>query len=155
MKTTKDGKPLRKPFFNFRGWLGWDEIARNGSAIKNMASTLFEVKEPTRLETFEESLVRQQLTETDVLNKLKKFKQLFIIFFIASICLFTYALYMLISQAYISSLACFGLTAFLLAQTFRYHFWWFQMKHRKLGCTFKEWLQYGLWDMDKKGGLQK
>ena len=31
-----------------------------------------------------------------------------------------------------------------LALACRYHFWYFQIKKRKLGCTLKEWYQEGL-----------
>jgi intracellular multiplication protein IcmV len=153
MKMTNNGKPPRKPFFNFKGWLGWNEIERGGTAIKTMAKDLFIPKEAIRTESFEESLIRLNLTEADILKQIKNFQRLFITFLIASFSLFFYAFYMLFNEAYTASLACFGLTAFLLAQTFRYHFWWFQMKRRKLGCSFREWLQ-GLLHLNEEGSQQ-
>ena len=35
-------------------------------------------------------------------------------------------------------------TLIALVLAFRYHFWYFQMKQHKLGCTFNEWYRQGL-----------
>jgi len=32
-----------------------------------------------------------------------------------------------------------ALTLYVLTQAFRYHFWLFQLRNRKLGCTLSEW----------------
>ena len=154
MKKITESPPPRKPFFNVRGWMGWDGIVQGGSAIKTLAISLFVPAQSTRTESFEEALMRLQLTEEDVIKKQKYFQWLFILFFIATIGLFTYAIVMFFMHAYAASLASFGLTALLLAQTFRNHFWWFQMKRRKLGCSIKEWLLEGVFGI-RKEVLQK
>jgi intracellular multiplication protein IcmV len=155
MKKTKDNKPPRKPWFNVRAWVGWDGISEGAKTIKTLASSLFVPAESTRTESFEDALARLQLTDDDILKQSKNFKRLFILFFIATIGLFVYAFTMLMTHAYVASLASFGLTALLFAQTFRYHFWWFQMKHRRLGCSFKEWFQQGVLGLTNKGVIQK
>ena len=155
MKKTAENKPPRKPFFDVRAWVGWDGISQGGKTIKSMASSFFVPEEAIREESFEEALERLQLTEADIVKQEKNFQRLFLIFFGATVGIFIYAFSMLMLHAYVASLASFGLTAFLLAQTFRYHFWWFQMKHRKLGCSLKEWFRQGVLGVDAKEVIQK
>jgi intracellular multiplication protein IcmV len=138
-----------------RGWFGWrlawNQAARGGRFIRSTAISLFVPAQATLTESFEEALVRLHLTENDIADRIKSFRRLFIIFLTASSCLFGYALFMLyIENSYSVALACFGLTAFLIGQAFRYHFWLFQMKRRKLGCSFKEWMKEGLLNAQKR-----
>jgi intracellular multiplication protein IcmV len=147
MKTTKDAKAPRTPFFNFRGWLGWDGIIQNTTMIKSLVVSLFVLKQPTRTESFEEALVRLNLSEADIQNRAQQSQRQFFIFFIAAIILFLYALVLFVQQAYAAALGTFGLTAFLLAQAFRYHFILFQITQRKLGCSLREWFREGVLGM--------
>ncbi|MFU8797226.1 MAG: type IVB secretion system protein IcmV [Gammaproteobacteria bacterium] len=157
MKTTTDQKKSRKPFFNIREWMGWNQVSEGGKAIKAMAISLFTAKQPTfKKESFEDALARLQMTEADVLIQIKNFQRLLALFFLGAVSLLGYALYLLfIARSYAAALASFGLTAFLLGQVFRYHFWLFQMKQRKLGCSFKEWAQHLLLGPSKKEVIQK
>jgi intracellular multiplication protein IcmV len=61
--------------------------------------------------------------------------------------IFFYDMYLFIVGGYLGGLL--GLVLMLIALTlaFRYHFWYFQIKHRKLNCSLKEWYKQGL-----KGG---
>jgi intracellular multiplication protein IcmV len=138
-----------------RGWFGWrlawNQAARAGRFVRSTATSLFVPAQATLTESFEEALVRLYLTENDINNRIKSFHRLFIIFLLASFCLFAYAIFMLwVEQSYRVALACFGLTAFLIGQAFRYHFWLFQMKRRKLGCSFKEWMKEGVLNVQKR-----
>jgi intracellular multiplication protein IcmV len=49
-------------------------------------------------------------------------------------------------KAFIVSLV---VTLIALILAYRYHFWYFQMKQRKLGCTFSEWYKQGLFGEKK------
>ena len=50
-----------------------------------------------------------------------------------------FSLYLLFSGFLLSCLLAIAVSILSLSQAFRYHFWYFQIKHRKLGCTFEEW----------------
>jgi len=55
---------------------------------------------------------------------------------------FVFAFYLLLVERTVSGfligLAVAGLFA---SQAFRYHFWYFQIQQRKLGCTLEDWKQ--------------
>jgi len=53
-----------------------------------------------------------------------------------------YAFYHLWMGHYLPILPSIVLSCVCLAQAFRYHFWYVQLKIGKLGCTFDDWLDY-------------
>jgi len=46
-------------------------------------------------------------------------------------------------------LTSLAITSLCLNNYFRYSFWLFQMKHRKLGCSFKEWFNNKIIENDE------
>ena len=57
---------------------------------------------------------------------------------------FGYALFELFMGTWLAMLITLIVVAFAFALAFRYHFLYFQMKEKKLGCTLSEWLHQGL-----------
>ena len=59
---------------------------------------------------------------------------------VARAAIFLYFLYLSVFRHNLMG-ACmtFSLTLYGLSQAMRYHFWYFQIQSRKLGCTFQEW----------------
>jgi intracellular multiplication protein IcmV len=51
-----------------------------------------------------------------------------------------YALYTAFKGSMTTSLISFCLALYALTQAFRFHFWLFQLRNRKLGCSIKEWM---------------
>ena len=51
-----------------------------------------------------------------------------------------YTVYLIAHGHWYSVTVSFLLFAFLIISTLRSHFWIFQIKQRKLGCTIEEWL---------------
>lgn len=133
-----------KPFIDVPRWIGADSLIQHGKNIISMAKGLFIVSKPTYTETFEEALQRLHLTEQDVQDRIKQFKLFGQIFYIGTLLLFFYCIYLLFAKAFLAFLASFGLMLLLLGQGFRYHFWLYQMQERKLGCSFAEWYKNGL-----------
>lgn len=149
MKTDKP-KKKRKPFFNFKGWFGWEQIKEGGSTVQEIIRKLFVPSQPKIEESFEEALERLQLTEEDIQQRKKMFGYFCLFFFISACCLLAYALYLLLTGSVAAGLASIGLSALLLGQAFRYHFWLFQIRSRRLGCSFGEWFWYGLLGIKEK-----
>ena len=135
-------KISRKTFFDPRGWIGYDELkAYNKIIISDIKSSL-KPATPTYSETFVEAMERLNVTEADVQETAKRFLIYTVLFVVLAGISFATAFYLLFTHGtfsgWILALCC---TMLLLVQAFRYHFWHFQIKHRKLGCTFKEWWQ--------------
>lgn len=133
-------KVNRKTFFNPRAWLGYDAIKDQNRAIWNSVRGLFIAATPTRKETFEQAMVRLDLTEESLKESQTNFQVFTWIF--TSLGVFSFVASFVILLKY-ASLAGFVLaiavTALMLSQAFQYSFWLFQLKNRKLGCTFEEW----------------
>jgi intracellular multiplication protein IcmV len=119
--------------------LGYDSIKKSAQGIKSMAGELTTAQKAQRKETFEEALVRLNLTEEDIEKRRQEFQKLFRIFSIFGVGLLCYLVYAIFSKAIIASLGTVGILLFVIAQLFRYDFWLFQIREKRLGCTFKEW----------------
>lgn len=92
-------------------------------------------------ETFEQAMQRLNLTEKDILDRKKEFSKLFFISLIISIFFFIYTMVITIRyKNFYSFILGSSISFFSLTQTFKYHFWLTQINKKKLGLTFKEWL---------------
>lgn len=135
-------KISRKTFFNPSAWLSLDSLKTNTGVVKNILQDAFKIPQATTEETFEEALKRFGLNEDD-LKHIDENYLMFAYFFLAlSVICFLFAFYLLFMHYSISGwLLALVSSALFAGQAFRYHFWHFQIKHRKLGCTIKEWRQ--------------
>jgi intracellular multiplication protein IcmV len=135
-------KVSRKTFFNPRAWLGYDELKNQTKTIWDTLRALFTSSKPQRQETFEQAMQRLQLSEKDIKEKQATYLNYAIAFIILAVCSFLSSFYYLIHHHTFSGMILgFAVTTLFATQAFRFHFWYFQIKHRKLGCTYKEWRQ--------------
>ena len=141
MKIVRGTGKLIKPFVNFPSWMGWRQISTTGTGIKETAKELLKTPKAKRQETFEEAIQRLRLTEADLQQRMRTYKQLIAFYAVIAVGLFGYAIYLLINLHLAAALLSFVLTLFALSLAFRQHFWYYQIKHRKLGCTIKEWFK--------------
>ena len=121
-------------------WFALDYIKESGFALGNFARSLFTINQADRTETFEEALERLDLKEEDISDRQNEFMRLMIIYLVISACIFGYSVF--IAYNYKNLLGFFmglGITIFSLSHAFKYHFWIFQLKNRKLGCSLKDW----------------
>ena len=63
--------------------------------------------------------------------------------------LFLYFLYNLFYGRYAAVLLSSIVMLLALVIAFRYHFWYFQIQQRKLGCTLSDWFWQGLMGVSK------
>ncbi|HBI22042.1 MAG TPA: type IV secretion protein IcmV [Legionella sp.] len=107
-------------------------------------STYFVPQERAPAETFAEAQERLQLTADDLLNRKKAlFRSSLLMIFIAGLILI-YILYNLFHAHFLAAGMSLIALSIALVLAFRYHFWYFQIKKQKLGCTLREWFQQGL-----------
>lgn len=130
--------------FNFRvnEWLDTKYHKNFFGFITNYTSSLFTKDQTiTKHETFEEAIKRLNISEDDLIKRKQEFNKLFIIYLIISLSLFSYTMFITIKYSnFYSFILGTSVTAMSLASTFKYHFWLTQITKRKLGLTFKEWL---------------
>ncbi len=141
MKVPNIFKVSRKTFFNPSAWFAYDVLQTQHQVIKENFRSVFTIDKPAREETFEEAIQRLGLTEEDVKQRMSSSIRFAVIFFITGLLLFFYAFYLLFRYKYILPwLMGVAASGILFAQAFKFHFWFSQMRERKLGLTFSEWL---------------
>jgi len=129
-----------RTFFNPGDWIGYTELRSASRIIWGNVRVLFNVPVPERRETFKVAMKRLQVTEKEVQKIAQNYLLYSIVFVILSAISFATSFYMLFEyHSFFSWLFSILVTILFLAQALRFHFWFFQIKHRKLGCTFKEW----------------
>ena len=130
---------LFKPMVDVPSWLGYSHVKSGARVIKGAARQLFMVTESSRNETYEAAILRLNLSEERIAKQYQRFKWLFVFFFLLSLVILFYAIYMVMKGSVFGFIFSLLLMVLSLGNAFRYHFWMFQIKHKKLGCTFKEW----------------
>ena len=130
-----------KPFVNVTGWLGYSSVKDGYSNVKNTANDLFASIEAEHDESFEEAVERLGLDQTALNQQYKNFRSMFILCICIASLLLLLSLYWIFSGGFFGGFIAFILMLIGLTNAFRYNFWMFQIKQKKLGCTINEWFQ--------------
>ncbi len=121
-------------------WMSWDYLGDTADRFKILFLDIVIPKKASTSETFEEAMQRLDLTEQDLAERQKEWTRLCYFFLVLTLLVVIYALYTAFKGSMTSSLISFCLALYTLTQAFRWHFWLFQVKNRKLGCSIKEWM---------------
>jgi intracellular multiplication protein IcmV len=130
---------IGRHFFNVRRWVSYDFLKGSAVNVYSSAKTVFKGPTLEKPESFDEALKRLALSETDLKNRYNSFRNTFIVFLVISIALLVYTLYLFYHGIFMGGILSLAVTALVGMHAFKYHFWMFQIKHRKLGCTLNEW----------------
>lgn len=137
-------KVSRKTFLDPKAWVDYDGVKRSFSLTWAIVGGLFAppvVKEEGK-ETFEEAIARFGLTEAEIQEKANNYLMFSLIFVACGSVALLFSFYLLFYiGTFLGFILGFAVVLLFSAQAFRYHFWYFQIKCRKLGCTFEEWWQ--------------
>jgi intracellular multiplication protein IcmV len=133
-------KVSRKTFFNPSAWLGYTELKAHTRFLWQNLKLTFTIAKPQRIETFEEALIRQNIIEADLQVTAKRYRLYSLIFVaLASGALLASFYYLFYYDSWQRWCLAFVVSLLLGANAFKYDFWLFQIKQRKLGCTFDDW----------------
>jgi intracellular multiplication protein IcmV len=123
-------------------WMGINILVDMFGMMKNIFIAVFmpgKAEKPVK-ETYEEAVARMKLTEKDLEERKKMFMMQVILYMVAGFLVLAYAVW-LAFHGYITAMGIAFLIAVMsMAYAFRSHFWLYQMKQKRLGCTFKEYL---------------
>lgn len=129
--------------WNFKAWLGLHTIVANGKIIKELAVSAVnpssKEESAPKKETFEACLQRLKISEAALQKKIKVSGQAALMYLLFSLPVLVYTFYIFHTGLYLSGFVCLMIFFLLLSRAFREHFNRFQMRRRKLGCTFAEW----------------
>ncbi|WP_028388891.1 type IVB secretion system protein IcmV [Legionella fairfieldensis] len=129
---------------NIRAWADFDRVKTFTLYLVNSFKKFFIPQKRGKSESFEEAMLRLNISETDLQAKKKALYRLSLLMCAAAIFILTYAIYHIVYGNIRAVLVSLVLMLIALVLAFRYHFWYFQIKERKLGCTFREWYKQGL-----------
>jgi len=141
MKNRSESRIVRifKRIINVRLWMDWDRLKSFNLYMISVIKNLFIPQKPNVTESFEAAKKRLNLSDAVILARQKGLLRLTILMLSCAFLLFIYAIYLLFLGGYRGSLISLVVMCIALVLAFRYHFWYFQIKERKLGCTFHEW----------------
>lgn len=141
-----NSKKVAGRFFNFRidQWVDYENIKSTALFIMRQTKFLFSSHKPNNTqhigENFEEAKLRLNLTDEDLVLQAIQYKRFTLFFLLLSMAVFLYALFLIAIQRNIMGFCmAFSLTLYGLSQAVRYHFWYFQIQRKKLGCSLQEW----------------
>jgi len=123
-------------------WVGYNQLQSDSKTVGKIFKSVFERSaKAEKKESFEEAVKRFNLTEEDIQKRMKSAKQLVMTFLGFGGILLAYMLYQWTVGHIIEGFICLVLAALTLSYAFREHFNLFQMRQRRLGCTYKEWFK--------------
>lgn len=133
-------KISRKTFFDPGAWLGLNQLISYTHVITSTLKTTFTPDKATHTETFEQALGRLKVTAEDLHHISTRYRGYALFFAALSFISFVIGFYYLFAYHTVSGWFLAMAVAMLFgANAFRYDFWYFQITHRKLGCTVAEW----------------
>lgn len=141
MGILKIGGKIFTTVINIRAdkWLGASYLKQSIGHTVSFAKALFIPKKADRKESFEESLARLNLSEAQLKTKESEFLRLFAFHLLLAFVTFCYCVFLFYKKNWGGGCTTLCLSLYPLAVAFRFHFWLFQLKNRRLGCTIQEW----------------
>jgi intracellular multiplication protein IcmV len=134
-----------KQIFNVRVWSDADRVKSYAYYIMNTVKLLFIPQAPKmEIETFKEAQQRLNLTDEQLELRKNALYRLSLVMFAFGTCVFFYAIYQLLYGRIPGLVLTLAIMSVVFVLGFRYHFWYFQIKEKRLGCTLAEWFKHGL-----------
>lgn len=133
---------LGRNFLDIRGALGVGQLKQSLSVLGQGFKSVFKPlsrQERTR-ESFNDAVVRLGLTPDDLQARYQSYRKGFYGYLALSFSLLIYLIHLVMEGFYNAALVCLAVLMLTLVFAFRRHFWMFQIKEQKLGCTLRDWL---------------
>lgn len=133
-------KKITKPFVDVPKWIGYRQLVKSNRSITALLRKFFIPEQARTQESFVAALQRLNLKEADLIQRRREFTRLMWIWIFLFFVAISYSLYLLLAHALRGFFPSLAMVFIILTQIFRYHFWIFQIKQRRLGCNFRDWL---------------
>jgi len=135
-----------KKNFDIKAWIGLNSIKRSGSTIRDLYRDVFQTTRRKKdgetaapALSFEESMAKYGLTEADIQKKMSFSLLILRVYMLLFAVMLAYMIYLFVVGQLTAGFFVLVLLLLLLSYIFKEHFNYFQMKQRRLGCSFKEW----------------
>jgi intracellular multiplication protein IcmV len=142
MARKRRGKGFFRSMVDFPTWMNVKNLRESGDGIAKTFRSLQEVPLFTRQETFEEAVARLGLDEKSIQKRIQQCLLSAWIYLACSVALFIYGICLLIFTHFTGAFIAWLLAVLAGVFAYREAFWYCQMKKRKLGCSFNEFLNF-------------
>lgn len=128
-----------KSFVNVPRWMGAKDVGRTGHGLFKALKSIV-APAPKYTETFEEACKRMNLDVSMLKARQKAFLQTAMLYLAMALGMIIYAIYLMAESHWHAAIISLSLTVILLTFAFREHFWYTQMKNKRLGMSVQDWL---------------
>jgi len=108
----------------------WDHIKK-----------IFTAEKAEHPENFVEAVDRLNLTPESLAKQARQYFLLTVFFAFSTLGLLAYAILTAYLGNWMGTCISISLALYASSLLFRFYLWYFQITHKKLGCTFQEWRQ--------------
>ena len=130
-----------KSLFNIKSWIGWDSLSKNTSWIHGLFVQLLRPPQSDQIkETYDEACARYGYTPEFLAKQQASFQMAARIYLGMLIIGFTYMAWLYIKKHRLATLLMIPVNFMLFSLFFRESFWLMQLRQKKLGMTFKDWV---------------
>jgi len=129
-----------KSSFNISSWIGTDPLKEGTASIIAVAKPLFKKEKQRPKESFEQAMKRLKLNENDLVEKSKGLIRQLYIYAAATVLAILYMSFLLYTAKFFLAFIALGIVAIALCKFYKSYYYYYQIQHRKLGCSFKECL---------------
>ena len=136
----KGFKRYASSMFNVSRWVGTEEIRESYRSLRSMVSSFCTIDQPEYEESFEEAMIRLSLTTEDLEARRKYYLWFAFFYLMIAVGLAAYAYYLYGEGQPMAGTVCLPLVMVMLVFFFKYHFWYTQIKHKRLGMGVSQWL---------------
>ncbi|CAM2916927.1 type IVB secretion system protein IcmV [Legionella worsleiensis] len=140
---TRIGNMFRR-IVNIRTWSDWDRMNAFTLYLINGFKRLFISQKNVEVESFDLAVNKLKLTDAELQAKQNALFRLSMVMLTVAGLIFFYSGYQLLYGSIKAVVVSLVVMMIALVLAFRYHFWYFQIKHKKLGCTVIEWYKQGI-----------
>lgn len=153
MKKKSDSviKKVFSSLINVPKWFDWERVKTFTLFVGDVFKRLFVPQSnatPTDTSPVADSFAAAQeklhLTDAELLLRQNALFRLSMLMLCIATGILIYSGYHFFHGAIKAGLISLVVMTIALALAFRYHFWYFQIKSRKLGCTVQQWFKSGL-----------
>jgi intracellular multiplication protein IcmV len=133
-------KKIIKPFVDVPKWIGYRQLVKSNCSLTALFKKFFIPEKAHTQESFAVALQRLNLKESDLIQRRREFTRLMWIWIFLFFVTIAYSVYLFMGHSLRGFFPSLAISFIILTQIFRYHFWIFQIKQRRLGCNFRDWL---------------
>lgn len=149
MKTQKKSRTLNvlSKIFNVRQWSDYDRLRAFTSYLGNGIKKMLIPQKETiadQKNTFSSAASTLNLSDDNLNERARGLYRLSVLMCVLAVGILGYAIYHAVFGNAKAMVVSIVVSLIALALAFRYHYWYFQIKERKLGCTIREWYRQGL-----------